>query len=277
MWIEPFRMNILKIGLLVLLAVLLPVYLAVCTFVWVKQESLLFFPSHELVSTPKALGLDFTDLDVKVKAGVNLSGWKIPPPPSAIKPIWVLHCHGNGGNISHRLEVARVLHDLGFGVVLFDYRGYGKSSGQLHCQADLIEDAEAMLKSLPEGKRVLFGESLGGGAVCQLALKHNVEAVILQSTFSSLNSRAADSFPFLPIGLLSRYPLDSLAAVKVLSIPKLILHSPNDEVTSVSHGRRLFEGASEPKMWGELRGGHNDYDLKSLSEPLKEFSQKYLN
>ncbi len=269
-------MNILKLGLLVLLAVLLSIYLAVCTFVWVKQESLLFFPVQELVGSPRALGMEFTDLDVQVKPGVNLSGWKIPPPPSATKPIWVLHCHGNGGNISHRLEVAKVLHDLGFGVVLFDYRGYGKSTGQLHSQADVIEDAEAMLKSLPAGKQVLFGESLGGGAVCQLALKHPVEAVILQSTFSSLNSRAADSYPFLPIRLLSRYPFDNLAALRTLTIPKLVMHSPNDEVTSVSHGRKLFDEATEPKMWGELRGGHNDYDLKSLSEPLKEFSQKYL-
>ncbi len=269
-------MNILKYGLLILLGVLLCAYLVVCVFVWAKQESLLFFPSADLAATPRALGMDFQPLDIKVKDGVILSGWKILPPPSSLKPMWVLHCHGNGGNISHRLEVAKILHDLGFGVVLFDYRGYGKSTGQLHCQADLLEDAESMLASLPEQGRILFGESLGGGAVCQLALKHPVEAVILQSTFSSLNARAADSFPFLPIGLLSRYPLDNLSAVKKLTVPKLVLHSPEDEVTSVTHGRKLFEEAAEPKMWAELRGGHNDYDPKSLSDPLKEFSQKYL-
>ena len=136
-------------------------------------------------------------------------------------------------------------------------------------------DAQTCLYELentvPPERIVLYGESLGGGVACQLALKHKFAGLILQSTFTSLTARASDSYPFLPVALLCRYRFDNLEAVSRITFPKLIMHSPGDEVTSYKHGRKLLEAARAPTEWGELVGTHNEPDPVSLATPLKKF------
>lgn len=146
-------------------------YASLCGLVWWKQTSLMFFPSRELLATPKDAGLQYEQWWLEVEPGVRLSAWKMAGKQG--QP-WVLVCHGNGGNISHRLELAHRLHELGLGVVLFDYRGYGQSSGQLHRESDLLADAQAVYDRLvgDSGQPpILYGESLGGGVAALLAEK----------------------------------------------------------------------------------------------------------
>src|SRR5262249_56728656 len=90
------------------------------------ERSLIYYPTRRLEATPSAVGLAFEDVRVAAEDGVRLHGWYVPGP----RPVSVLWCHGNAGNISHPVENIRLLHDrLGVGTLIFDYRGYGESDG----------------------------------------------------------------------------------------------------------------------------------------------------
>lgn len=253
-----------------MLAVTLPVlmYAGLCGLVYSKQASLIFFPLTDVRITPKDYGMPYEDWHVKSEDGTALHGWAVPSHPDAP---WVLHCHGNGGNISHRIDVIRILRRLGLNVVVFDYRGYGKSGGSLPTERQLIEDGEAFRAKIPQDKPlILYGESLGGGVAAALAAQKEPQVLVLQSTFSSLVNRAAEAYPFLPVRQLSRYRLDTLNVVKILKCPKLIMHGRTDEVIGYHHGQKLYQEAAEPKIFEELRGGHNDLDSEGLERGLKK-------
>lgn len=252
------------------IAIVLLGYGGLCGLVWRYQNSLIFFPSADIRGTPTQ---PYKEVELITEDGVHISAWKIPPVKEG--KLWVLFCHGNGGNVSDRLGIISLLHDMGVGVMVFDYRSYGHSSGEIRTERDLVTDAQACLldleRTVPADHIVLYGESLGGGVACQLALTQKFAGLILQSTFTSLTARATDSYPFLPVSLLCRYRFDNLDAVSKIDCPKLIMHSPGDEVTDYKHGRKLLEAAKAPTEWGELKGSHNDPDPVSLATPLQKF------
>lgn len=248
-------------------------YVALCGLVYAKQTSLLFFPTREIRLTPADVGLAFTELALPTSDGETLHGWAVEPRGTA--GFWVLHCHGNGANIAARLGTLQLLVSTGAGVVFFDYRGYGRSTGAARQEVDLLLDGEAAWtylasRGVSPDRIILYGESLGGGVACALAERHPPRALILESTFTSVTDRASQLYPFLPVRWLSRFHLDSLARVRQLGCPKLILHSPDDEVIPYAHGRKLFEAAAEPKQFVELSGGHND-DSPALGPAVREF------
>jgi fermentation-respiration switch protein FrsA (DUF1100 family) len=246
------------------LLVLLVAYLLLCLLVYAGQSWLVYFPSRHLGLTPADLGLAYAEADIQTEDGVRLHGWAVPRQGAGA---WVLHCHGNGGNISGRLDLVKLLHDLGCNVLVFDYRGYGRSQGR-PSEEGLRRDAEAAWRYLtqtlgiPSGQIVLMGESLGGGVAARLAARHRPAGLILQSTFTSAVDLGAEVYPFLPVRLLCRHRYPVAEYVRSLDCPKLILHSPQDEIVPVRHGRRLFEVAAEPRQWLEIQGGHNQSYLE---------------
>jgi len=249
-------------------------YAALCGLVYAKQTSLLLFPTREVRLTPADIGLKYSELALPTQDGETLHGWAVEPPEPE-GPMWVLHCHGNGANIAARLGTLHMLAGCGVGVVFFDYRGYGKSTGAARQEADLLADAEAAYRYLadrgiPPDRIVIFGESLGGGVASALAERHPPRGLILQSTFTSVVDRASQLYPYLPVRWLSRFRLDTLGRIGKLACPKLILHSPGDEVIPYAHGRKLFEAAGEPKRFVELSGGHND-EQPALGPAVREF------
>ncbi len=127
-------------------------------------ESQIFFPDPYLVATPMDEGLEFEDLRFKTRDGITLHGWLVPAEASIGL---ILFCHGNAGNISHRVDNIRRLHDIGLSVLIFDYRGYGLSGGRI-TESGFYLDAEAAYEIAREHaarenlKLILFGRSLGG-------------------------------------------------------------------------------------------------------------------
>jgi fermentation-respiration switch protein FrsA (DUF1100 family) len=124
-------------------------YCTVAALLFFLQSRLLHLPDtpgRELVATPAAVGLDFTSVAVATSDGVKLHGWFIPAPRAKRT---VLFCHGNAGNISHRLGSLLIFHRLGLNTLIFDYRGYGQSQGT-PSEPGLYRDAEAMLRYLTE-------------------------------------------------------------------------------------------------------------------------------
>ncbi|MCP4643150.1 MAG: alpha/beta hydrolase [bacterium] len=175
----------------------------------------------------------------------------------------ILFSHGNAGCIPDRLESVAVFRALGFNVFIYDYGGYGRSSGrpsEKRCYADiraawrfLTEEQGVAPESI-----VLFGRSLGGGPTCQLATEVQPAAVILESAFLSVRKMANDMMPILPVTLVIRTKFDNADKIQRIACPILVVHSPQDDIVPYAHGRGLFELANEPKTFLEIQGNHND-------------------
>jgi fermentation-respiration switch protein FrsA (DUF1100 family) len=177
----------------------------------------------------------------------------------------LLFCHGNAGNVSHRLENVAYLLRSGFQVLLFDYRGYGHSSGQPSEQG-LYRDAATAWAHLAGrtdttgAPRVIFGRSLGGAVAVDLATRAEgveADALIIESTFTSVRALTRLVLPFPLPELPVKY--DSLSKIGQLKMPLLVIHGERDELIPFAEGRALFEAAPQPKTWYPIRGaGHND-------------------
>ncbi|MGB5440217.1 MAG: alpha/beta hydrolase [Gammaproteobacteria bacterium] len=227
------------------------------------QPRLLYFPdmpARAVEANPEDIGLDFEPLTLTTRDGEQLDAWFIP----AIQSRGVLlFCHGNAGNMSHRLDSIRLFHDLGLSVLIFDYRGYGRSSGSPTEQGTYL-DVDAAWDYLVEKRRILptqiilFGRSLGAAIAADLASRQDAAAVILESAFTSVPDIAATLYPWLPVRWLSRFRYDTLKKLAAIHSPLLIVHSRDDEIIPFANGERLLAAANEPKQLLKLRGGHND-------------------
>ncbi len=223
-------------------------------------HSLLFFPTRAIAQTPAQAGLAYRELAFETEDGERLHGWRLDARSAPIGH--VLLCHGNGGNVGDRVLFAALLTAAGFDVVLFDYRGYGRSSGRPSEQGT-YRDARAALACLlaqpgVDASRILFfGESLGGAVAVDLALAHPPAGLVLLSAFTSIRAMARLHYPFIPAGLVpDAYP--SLQRIGDLRAPLLILHGDGDEVVPLSHARELFEAAPRPKRIRTFPGvGHD--------------------
>lgn len=223
------------------------------------EQKNLYFPFRAVDATPEEIGLDYEEINIMTADGIRLSAWFIPSEESRAV---LLFCHGNGGNISHRLEKIMILNRLGLDILIFDYRGYGKSSGRpsedgLYIDAEAVYDHMVNERKLPPQKIIGYGESLGGPVIIDLASKKKMRGIIIEDAFTSVMDMAKEHFPFIPTFVL-KSGYNSLEKIKNVSIPKLILHSINDEIVPFEQGQRIFEMASQPKDFVELRGGHND-------------------
>ena len=221
---------------------------------------MVFVPFKEIEITPDEINLAYEDVFVDVEPDVTINAWYFPASDSGRT---VLFCHGNAGNISHRLETVRFLLDQGSSVLLFDYRGYGRSTGS-PSEDGLYADAVACYKWLIEKKGVtpdnlvIFGRSLGGAVAVELASQVECSGVIVESSFTSAAAMGRNLFPFFPIQLILRYKFDTVDKIGQLKQPVLIAHSPQDDIVPFAMGQKLFEAATEPKTFIELSGGHNE-------------------
>jgi len=219
----------------------------------------IYYPEPQWAVTPADLNLQAEDVFLAPEPGVQLHAWFFPhPEPLAT----LLFCHGNAGNVSHRLENVACLLRTGFQVLLFDYRGYGHSSGRPSEQG-LYRDARTAWAHLVErgdtasASRIIFGRSLGGAVAADLAIQVEADALIVESTFTSARALARLALP-LPLPVLP-VKYDSLSKIGRLTIPLLAIHGEQDELIPLAEGRALFEAAPEPKAWYPLPGaGHND-------------------
>ncbi len=240
-------------------------YLFFCALVYLQQGRMLYYPTSRIEGTPMDIGLAFDDVSFRTQDGVKLNAWYVP---AGNERGFLLFCHGNAGNISHRLDTISIFHRLGLSVLIFDYRGYGRSEGKPDEQGTYL-DAEAAWnylvseRQVPADKIVYFGRSLGSAIAADTALRHAGAALIIESGFTSVPAYGQRLFPFLPVRLLARYKYATIDKVAKISIPKLFIHSPHDEVIPFDHGKALFEKAAVPKEFLQIKGGHNEGFLLS--------------
>lgn len=243
-----------------LIAALVGGYLLLLAFMYLFQGKLIFLPSSDLIVTPQDAGLNAEDVWIETGDGEQLHGWYFPN--NSAEYVVVLS-HGNAGNISNRIDIAKFLQEIGVSVLIYDYRGYGQSSGE-PSEEGFYSDIEAVINYLKteekysEQRMILYGRSLGGAVASYAASKFDVSGLVLDSAFKNLKAMVSDLYPFVP-AFLASYEFPTEQYLQQLSgMPVMIMHSPNDTIVDISHGRALFEIAKEPKTFVELRGGHND-------------------
>jgi hypothetical protein len=226
------------------------------------DELLAFFPTKFPQGRWNPAESVFQDCWFQAIDGIRLHGWYFPHDhPSAV----ILFIHGNGSNLSYRAPVVQFLHDrFAASVMIFDYRGYGRSEGVPTIEGVLRDARAARLylskaERTPENAIVLLGESLGGAVAVDLAGKDGATGLILESTFSSLRDVAASHYAKVLTDVLVADRLDSAVTIKKYHGPLLQSHGDRDRTVPYELARKLFDAANEPKQFIRLPGkDHND-------------------
>ena len=260
-----------------LIQLLLAFLLLVLMLRWFEHNQV-YHPNRVLTASGAALGRPFEDVRFKASDGVELNGWFFAAATNSPRArVAVLFCHGNGGNISHRLDTYAAMLATGVNVFAFDYRGYGLSEGR-PSEEGTYRDAQAAYQWLRQkgfaGTNIIaFGESLGGGVAAELAARETVGGLVLQSTFTSVTDMGAELFPWLPVRWLGTIHYDTRSKLPHLKVPVLVMHSPADGLVRFHHGQTNFAAANEPKLFWELKGDHNDplADTPHFIEGLEKF------
>ncbi|MBI3356095.1 MAG: alpha/beta hydrolase [Nitrospirae bacterium] len=210
----------------------------------------------------KLSGLPLEDIWFQAADGARLFGWYVEA--AADRPV-ILWCHGNAGNVINRLENLKLLYQLGLSVFLFDYRGYGKSQAVRPSEDGLYQDAlgaydylTRIRKIRPE-RIVPFGRSLGASVAGELAARKPAAALILESSFPSVEAVAKFHYGGLPVHWLLGAEFRLIDRLPQLSLPKLIIHGDKDDIIPIELGRQVFDAAKPPKEWYVIQGAdHNN-------------------
>ncbi len=238
-----------------------------------------------LIRTPADIGLQHEDIEFKSHDGTQLHGWFLPAIPSEKEQALgtVLLLHGNAENISTHIGSVYWLPERGFNVFLFDYRGYGQSSGETGITGSHqdINSALQWLLNKPgiDPKRiVVLGQSLGGAlgsyALAQSGQSKHIQALILDSTFGNYQQIAREKLSNFWLTWPIQYPLswtlpDNYNPIEIISnyspTPILIIHGERDKIIPIHHGQQLFEAAGKPKTFWPVPNAEH---ISSLNQPV---------
>ena len=230
----------------------------------VVDRVFVFYPDRRLVATPAQAGLDHRDLWIDTADGQRLHGWLVEAGPKA--PLLIFF-HGNAGNIGDRVDNVARLVEAGITVLIFDYRGYGKSTGRpteegVYADGGAVYEYALGTLGYSPGDVVLFGRSLGTAVAAHLASRVEVAGVILESAFTNLKDLAWIHYPFLPGKFLVKGKFNVVEMVKGLKAPLLVVHGDRDGLVPMWMGEKVYQAAPEPKEFYVIQGaGHNDTDL----------------
>lgn len=267
-----------------IVGVIAVVYLLFGLYLFLFQSRYVFYPKYperSITETPDSIGLAYEKVSLKTVNGENIAGWFVKGENSRGA---VLFCHGNAGNIGHRLDSIRIFTELGLDVLIYDYRGYGESDGK-PSEPNTYEDVETAWKYLVEerhinpDKIIVFGRSLGGSIASNIASRYSPGMLIIESTFTSLPDVAAPRFPYFPVRIIMKIKYQTSKYLSMVRCPVLIVHSRDDEEIPFSHGQKLYEIASDPKGFLEIKGTHNEGYKESrsaYSKRLDKFITQYL-
>lgn len=243
---------------------------------------LFYFPTKDQPFTPRKYGAKYEDVTFKSADGTELHGWFLPSNLGAGKAKGtVVFSHGNAGSVAHHYGFISWLMPAGYNVLLYDYRAFGQSKGELS-RKGLVEDVTAAFqyvasrKDVDAGKLVSFSHSLGGAkSVVALAMKpiKGLRAVITDGAFASYKEMARQKAGQVGANLTT----DELSTIdyidKLPSVPLLIIHGTADTMVPVGQGEKLFEKAREPKTFFKVENGTH---VDSLDRNHGEYRKKML-
>lgn len=252
------------------------IFFGVLLLMYVFQRNLIYFPDRHIPDLIKFKAQDMDVVTLKTKDNITLRSWYIHAEKN--KPT-ILYLHGNAGHIGYRMPLAREFIKSGMGLFLLEYRGYGGNKGSPSEKGFYIDSETALnylkKQGVPSRKIALFGESLGTGVATKMASEHPFCALILQSPFTSLTNLSRHYYPWLFVKPWDEY--DSLARIKKIKMPLLVLHGTSDRIVPYSEGLSLFQGANEPKKMITIKNyDHNNlWNSKGFSDELIHFVNTY--
>lgn len=267
------RQAIIRLGKKTMVYLIVICILLILVVRFLEQKSM-FYPVKEIRNTPADVGLKYEDVYFQTEDHVTLNAWLILHPEAKGT---VLFFHGNAGNIGDRVTKIVLLYQMGVNVFIPDYRGYGKSTG-VPSEKGLNRDAQAAFDYLDRREDidashiVAYGVSLGGIFAIDLASHRPIKCLIVDSSISSAKDMAKLFYPMIP-SVLIKAKLDSISKVKKLAMPKLFMHSQDDEIIPFAIGRKLYDAAQEPKQFVTAHGGHNDWYLSDEVLFVKSMQQ----
>jgi len=251
------------------------VYVGCILLVMFRQGRYVYYPDTRIDRDPSQLGMAYEDVELRTEDGETLGAWFVPSPATGTNAT-ILLCHGNAGDIGDRVDSVRTFHDMHFNVLIFDYRGYGTSSGKPTEKGTYADVRAAWTylvdkRGIPPRETIVFGRSLGGAVAAWLAAHEEPGMLVMESSFTSATDMAKRMFPILPVRWFTRFRYDSLARLKDVSCPVLVAHSRQDQMIPFEMSRRLFDAAGEPKLFVEFNGGHNAGGLDVSPEYQEQF------
>lgn len=270
-----------------LCVIFLVVYVAVLALLYFFQERLMFFPSKLEPNHDFSFDRPFEEINLDVN-GTRISGLKFLAQSRGGGQIYgdangegrakngaAIFFHGNAGNLQGWGGYARFFTDLGYDFYLFDYRGYGKSGGEISSQEQLYADADAMMQAVlreyDAGEVTAVGYSVGSGLAARAALKYGAKRLVLIAPYFSLEELAREKMPFVPKFLI-KYKIPTFEFVGGFGGPVVIFHGEHDELIGVDNSRRLLKFLKPGDEIYELNAGHND--ILGLSELWEKLAQK---
>lgn len=272
--------------LLILGGIVAIVYLLACISIRLGQNRLIFVPSKTIKTTPADLGLSYQEVWIPVSPGKQerLHGWWIPATSPQIGVL--LYLHGNGENIGANVEQAMEFHQLGFDVLLFDYRGYGQSDGKFPTETQVYQDAQVawdylvQQQGIPPQNIFVYGQSLGGAIAIDLAVRNpNIRSLIVESTFTSMRDMVDHQriYSLFPADLLLTQKFNSLSKVNSLKMPVLLIHGTSDPVVPAYMSRVLFDTITGSKQLFLVPDADHDNVAtvagKDYQQRIREFIQ----
>jgi alpha-beta hydrolase superfamily lysophospholipase len=251
----------------------LVIYAAACTLLYFFQEKLIFFP-NKLASDYTFSFQHIEDINHDVGNGVSINTVLFT---SKEKKGVVFFLHGNAGAIDGWGQGAHTYVDNGYDVLYMDYRGYGKSSGRIESERQLISDAQVVYEFLktryPENNIIVSGTSIGSGIAAIMAALNHPKGLVLSSPYFSLKSLVKEKVPIAP-GFIIKYPLETCKYLAMVKCPILIFHGDHDEVIPVKHALDLKN--KYPNVQLNILEGftHNDLPNSDVYRiKMKEFLQ----
>ncbi len=245
-------------------------YLSACLYLFLQQTRFIFFPSPVIETTPEFFNLRYQEVWLPVPAASGkverMHGWWIPATQADAKVL--LYLHGNGINIGANVGYANQFHQLGFSVLLMDYRGYGRSEGSFPTESRVYQDATTAWDYLVKQRQIqpsqifIYGHSLGGAIAIDLAVQHPEAAgLIVESSFTSIGdiAKLQNRFWMFPVDLILNQRFDSISKVRSLQMPVLFIHGTADFLVPAVMSQQLYAAAPEPKQLFLVPGaGHNN-------------------
>jgi pimeloyl-ACP methyl ester carboxylesterase len=263
----------LRIALIVVLS-FVAVGGAGCVYLEAKERELVFRPVRDYARSPSDLGLAHEDLWLAVPrldapGDERVHAWWLP----AMRPAapTLLYLHGVRWSLGNNLFRIARWRELGFNVLAIDYRGFGRSDGELPSETQIQADARAAWAEVrrrePRGdRRFIYGHSLGAAVALELAAsERDATGVIAEAGFTSLPDMAADRN--FPVGALLTQRFDALERTRLLTIPSLFIHGTADTVVPPAMSERLYAAAPAPKRLLLIEGGsHSNFSGTGMTE-----------
>ncbi|MFT5917374.1 MAG: pimeloyl-ACP methyl ester carboxylesterase, partial [Bacteroidia bacterium] len=258
------------LGTLILLIVL---YALVCIAYYKYQENIIFHPEKIEASFSYDYPIPYEEFNVQTPTKASLNGVICQQEnPKGV----IIYFHGNASHVFELGWMAKQMYDLGYDILIYDYRSYGKSTGKL-TEKTLFSDAKLMYNQLTEKYHynpkniIIYGRSIGSGLAVKLASEVEAKMLILETPYASLLDLGKHYTPYLPYKWLMRFPLESEKYIKNAKMPTYILHGTADKIVPYASGKRLGEVSPNLAEFITIEGAnHNDlYDYPIYGEKIR--------